>query len=86
MVVKVGGGARRHAAAIEALLEATGGVAALSPGALGVLPDAHPRNLHVGGSKGTLSGNYAMANADLFVNLGNAALGPERLGPATHES
>ncbi|MHC4137776.1 MAG: thiamine pyrophosphate-dependent enzyme [Planctomycetota bacterium] len=72
--VKVGGGARRHPAAIEALLGATDGVAALSPGALGVLPDAHPRNLHVGGSKGTLSGNYAMANADLVIVVGSRAV------------
>jgi 3D-(3,5/4)-trihydroxycyclohexane-1,2-dione acylhydrolase (decyclizing) len=34
VVVKVGGGARPYPAAIEALLEATDGVAALSPGAL----------------------------------------------------
>ncbi len=74
VVVKVGGGAQRYPAAIEALLEATGGVAALSPGALGVLPDAHPRNLHVGGSKGTLSGNYAMASADLLIAVGSRAV------------
>ena len=67
VAIKVGGGARRYPAAIEALVDATGGVAVLSPGALGVLPDAHPRNMHVGGSKGTLSGNYAMANADLVI-------------------
>ena len=74
VVVKVGGGARPHPAAIEALLDATGGVAALSPGALGVLPDAHPRNMHVGGSKGTMSGNYAMANADLLIAVGSRAV------------
>jgi 3D-(3,5/4)-trihydroxycyclohexane-1,2-dione acylhydrolase (decyclizing) len=74
VVVKVGGGARPHPAAIEALLHATDGVAALSPGALGVLPDAHPRNMHVGGSKGTLSGNYAMANADLVIVVGSRAV------------
>jgi 3D-(3,5/4)-trihydroxycyclohexane-1,2-dione acylhydrolase (decyclizing) len=74
VVVKVGGGARSHPAAIEALLEASDGVAALSPGALGVLPDAHPRNMHVGGSKGTMSGNYAMANADLLFVVGSRAV------------
>jgi 3D-(3,5/4)-trihydroxycyclohexane-1,2-dione acylhydrolase (decyclizing) len=74
VVVKVGGGARPHPAAIGALLNATDGVAALSPGALGVLPDAHPRNMHVGGSKGTMSGNYAMANADLLIAVGSRAV------------
>jgi 3D-(3,5/4)-trihydroxycyclohexane-1,2-dione acylhydrolase (decyclizing) len=74
IVIKAGGGARRFPAAIEALAQATGGVVALSPGALGVLPDAHPRNLHVGGSKGTLSGNWAMANADLVIVVGSRAV------------
>jgi 3D-(3,5/4)-trihydroxycyclohexane-1,2-dione acylhydrolase (decyclizing) len=74
VVVKLGGGARAHPAAIEALLFATDGVAALSPGALGALPDAHPRNMHVGGSKGTISGNYAMANADLVIVVGSRAV------------
>jgi len=74
VVIKVGGGARCYPAAIAALVDATGGVAVLSPGALGVLPDAHPRNMHVGGSKGTLSGNYAMANADLVIVIGSRAV------------
>jgi len=74
IAVKLGGGARGFPAAVEALLEAAGAVAALSPGALGVLPDAHPRNLHVGGSKGSISGNYAMAQADLVVAVGSRAV------------
>ena len=74
VAIKVGGGARRYPAAVEALVSATGGVAVLSPGALGALPDAHPRNMHVGGSKGTLSGNFAMANADLVIVVGSRAV------------
>jgi 3D-(3,5/4)-trihydroxycyclohexane-1,2-dione acylhydrolase (decyclizing) len=74
VAIKVGGGARRYSAAVEALVSATGGVAVLSPGALGVLPDAHPRNMHVGGSKGTLSGNFAMAHADLVIVVGSRAV------------
>lgn len=74
VVIKVGGGARCYPAAIAALVNATDGVAVLSPGALGVLPDAHPRNMHVGGSKGTLSGNYAMAHADLVIVIGSRAV------------
>jgi 3D-(3,5/4)-trihydroxycyclohexane-1,2-dione acylhydrolase (decyclizing) len=74
IVVKLGGGARRFPGAIADLLAATGAVAALSPGALGVLPDAHPRNMHVGGSKGSLSGNHAMAHADLVIVIGSRAV------------
>jgi 3D-(3,5/4)-trihydroxycyclohexane-1,2-dione acylhydrolase (decyclizing) len=44
VAIKLGGGARHFPAAIEALVTASGAVAVLSPGALGVLPDAHPRN------------------------------------------
>jgi 3D-(3,5/4)-trihydroxycyclohexane-1,2-dione acylhydrolase (decyclizing) len=74
IVVKLGGGARRFSKAVASLLEATGAVAALSPGAIGTLPDAHPRNLHVGGSKGTLCGNHAMARADLLIAVGSRAV------------
>jgi len=52
IVVKVGGGARAFPGKVRALVEATGGVAVLSPGALGVLPDSHPQNMGVMGSKG----------------------------------
>jgi 3D-(3,5/4)-trihydroxycyclohexane-1,2-dione acylhydrolase (decyclizing) len=39
-----------------------------------VLPDAHPQNMHVGGSKGSISGNFAMNNADLVVVIGSRAV------------
>ncbi|MBP1775999.1 MAG: thiamine pyrophosphate-binding protein, partial [candidate division NC10 bacterium] len=71
IVLKVGGGARAFPGQVRALVEATGGVAVLSPGALGVLPDSHPRNLGVMGSKGSLSGNYAADQADLLIVIGS---------------
>jgi 3D-(3,5/4)-trihydroxycyclohexane-1,2-dione acylhydrolase (decyclizing) len=74
IVVKLGGGAHGFPEAVDRLLDATGAVAALSPGALGVLPDAHPRNMHVGGSKGSLSGNHAMAEAELVIVVGSRAV------------
>ncbi|MCB1760751.1 MAG: thiamine pyrophosphate-binding protein [Gammaproteobacteria bacterium] len=74
IVIKVGGGGRRHAAAIRRLAEASGAVAVLSPGSTGVLPDAHPQNMHVGGSKGSISGNYAMANGELLIVIGSRAV------------
>lgn len=74
IVVKAGGGARAHAAAVRRLVEATGAVAVLSPGSTGVLPDAHPQNMHVGGSKGSISGNHAMEHAELLVVIGSRAV------------
>ncbi|MCB1499120.1 MAG: thiamine pyrophosphate-binding protein [Bauldia sp.] len=74
VVVKVGGGARRFAAEVRSLIEKTGAVAVLSPGSTGVLPDGHRQNLHVGGSKGSLSGNFAMAEATLLVAIGTRAV------------
>jgi hypothetical protein len=42
-----------------------------SPGSTGVLPDDHPQNMHVGGSKGSISGNFAMENAALAIVIGS---------------
>src|SRR5262249_34951719 len=60
-VIKAGGGARGHDGAILRLAQAAGAAVVLSPGSTGVLPDHHPQNMHVGGSKGSISGNFAMA-------------------------
>lgn len=43
----------------------------LSPGSTGVLPDDHPQNMHVGGSKGSISGNFAMEEAELAIFVGS---------------
>jgi 3D-(3,5/4)-trihydroxycyclohexane-1,2-dione acylhydrolase (decyclizing) len=72
--IKAGGGTRGHDEAIRRLTEAAGAAAVLSPGSTGVLPDAHPQNLHVGGSKGSISGNFAMAEADLLIAIGTRAV------------
>jgi 3D-(3,5/4)-trihydroxycyclohexane-1,2-dione acylhydrolase (decyclizing) len=74
IAIKAGGGARRFPAQVRALAAAVGGPVVLSPGALGVLPDADPLNMHVGGSKGSISGNYAMENADLAIIVGSRAV------------
>ncbi len=71
VVVRVGGGARDAGPEIERLLEATDGVAVTSPLVSGVITYDHPRNMTVGGSKGSLSGNYAMENADLLIAVGS---------------
>ena len=71
---KAGGGTRGHDAAIRRLAEAAGAAVVLSPGSTGVMPDGHPQNMHVGGSKGSISGNYAMAEAELVVVIGSRAV------------
>ncbi len=70
VVVKVGGGARSAGPELIDLLELADGVAVTSPLVSGVIPFNHPRNMTVGGSKGSLSGNYAMDEGDLLVAVG----------------
>jgi len=74
IVVKVGGGGRRFAEWVRKLAELTGAAVVLAPGATGVLPDGHPQNMHVGGSKGTISGNFAMREATLLIAIGTRAV------------
>jgi 3D-(3,5/4)-trihydroxycyclohexane-1,2-dione acylhydrolase (decyclizing) len=70
VVVRVGGGARYAGNQIAEFLDLVDGVAVTSPLASGVIPYDHPRNMTVGGSKGSLCGNHAMENGDLLVALG----------------
>lgn len=70
VVVRVGGGAREAGPELLQFLELTDAVAVISPLVSGVIPYDHPRNMTVGGSKGSISGNYAMEHADLLVALG----------------
>jgi 3D-(3,5/4)-trihydroxycyclohexane-1,2-dione acylhydrolase (decyclizing) len=74
VAIKAGGGTRGHDAAVRKLAEEAGAAVVLSPGSTGVLPDAHPQNMHVGGSKGSISGNFAMANAELVIVIGSRAV------------
>jgi len=71
VAIKAGGGTRGHDAAVRRLAEMAGAAVVLSPGSTGVLPDAHPQNMHVGGSKGSISGNFAMAHAELVIVIGS---------------
>jgi 3D-(3,5/4)-trihydroxycyclohexane-1,2-dione acylhydrolase (decyclizing) len=74
VVIKAGGGSRQFAEEVLSLAEATGAPIVLSPGSLGILPDDHPLNMHVGGSKGSISGNGAMEGAELFIVIGSRAV------------
>ncbi len=71
VVVRVGGGAREAGAELPEFLDVVDGVAVLSPLVSGVIACQHPRNMTVGGSKGSICGNYAMENADLLVAIGS---------------
>ncbi|MBW1642739.1 MAG: thiamine pyrophosphate-binding protein, partial [Deltaproteobacteria bacterium] len=70
MVVKVGGGARHIQSGLLEFLDLSDGVAVNSPLVPGVVPFSHERNMTVGGSKGSISGNYAMEEADMLVAIG----------------
>jgi len=74
VVIKVGGGARSAGPEIAELLTLADAVAVSSPLASGVIPFEHPRNMTVGGSKGSVSGNFAMENADLLIAVGTRAV------------
>lgn len=74
VVVKVGGGARNAGPEVRELLELVDGVLVNTPIAPGVIPYAHERNMLVGGSKGSICGNFAMENADLLVAIGTRAV------------
>ncbi len=71
ITVKAGGGARNLSPeTVEALINTTGGVWVHGPGIPGLLPASDKRNMSVGGSKGSISGNYALENSDLLIILG----------------
>ena len=74
VLVKVGGGARHCGPELEALVERVDGVVVHTPVATGVIPHDHPRNMGVGGSKGSICGNHAMEHADLLVAVGTRAV------------
>ena len=74
IVIKAGGGARAHHEAIRKFATRVGAPVVLSPGSTGVVADSHDQNMHVGGSKGSISGNYAMHNADSVIMIGSRAV------------
>ena len=74
-VVKVGNGARNlPSALLDEFLRRCDAAYVHGPSAVGILPGSHPRNMTVGGSKGSISGNAAMAGADLVVAIGARAV------------
>lgn len=74
IVIKIGFGARNASREIMQLSQLVDGVCVLTPIATGSVPYDHPRCMGVGGSKGSLCGNYAMENADLLIAIGTRAV------------
>ena len=71
VVIKVGRGAAGASRQVLALAEKLDAVCVLSPSSVGIIPSSHPRNMGVGGSKGSLSGNYAMEKAETLIVVGS---------------
>lgn len=70
IVIKVGGGGRYLGDELEKFLELADAVVVSTPIASGAVPASNKRNMMVGGSKGSICGNYAMDEADLLVAIG----------------
>ncbi len=70
VVVKIGNGGRQIGSPLQEFLELVDGVAVTSPISTGAIPASNERCMFVGGSKGSISGNFAMENADLLVAIG----------------
>ena len=74
IAIKCGGGSRKFNHQVKIFSELLQAPVILSPGSLGVMPDQHKNNMHVGGSKGSLSGNFAMSNAELLISIGSRSV------------
>ncbi len=73
-VIKVGGGARGCGDQVRELAGLIDAVIVTSPISNAVVPASEPRSMTVGGSKGSISGNFAMDNADALLAVGTRAV------------
>ncbi|MFT5631289.1 MAG: 3D-(3,5/4)-trihydroxycyclohexane-1,2-dione acylhydrolase (decyclizing) [Gammaproteobacteria bacterium] len=71
IVIKAGGGTRAHHKALRKFAQKVAVPVVLSPGSSGVMMDAHVQNMHVGGSKGSICGNFAMQQAEAVIVIGS---------------
>lgn len=71
ITVKAGGGAAGVSAQVlEEFLELADAVYVHGPQVPGLYPSSMPRNMGVGGSKGSISGNFAMNECELMIVIG----------------
>jgi 3D-(3,5/4)-trihydroxycyclohexane-1,2-dione acylhydrolase (decyclizing) len=73
-VIKVGGGGRFAGPELTQLVKLSGAVLVHTPIATGCISYQDSHNMGVGGSKGSLCGNYAMENADLLIAIGTRSV------------
>lgn len=75
VVVKTGNGARGvDPESMRELIDRADAAYVHGPQAVGIVSGSNPRNMTVGGSKGSSSGNAVMAEADLVVAIGARAV------------
>lgn len=74
ITIKLGQGARGCGPEVEELAELLDAAIVSGPNATGIVPAGNPRNMSVGGSKGSLSGNFAMNEADSVIVIGARAV------------
>ncbi|HOF12873.1 MAG TPA: thiamine pyrophosphate-dependent enzyme [Spirochaetota bacterium] len=69
VTIKIGNGARGCGSYIETLANLLDAAIVSGPSSAGIVPYTNPRYMGVGGSKGSLSGNFAM-EADCIIVIG----------------
>jgi len=74
VAIKIGNGARGCSKEICELAELLDAAIVSGPSSTGIVPYSHPRYMSVGGSKGSLCGNYAMNEADVVIVIGARAV------------
>lgn len=74
IVIKVGRGAKGCGVLLHKLSNLVDGVFVMSPSSLGIVPSSLDCNMGVGGSKGSISGNYAMENAEILLVVGSRSV------------
>jgi 3D-(3,5/4)-trihydroxycyclohexane-1,2-dione acylhydrolase (decyclizing) len=74
VVIKVGRGSSQAGKELKVLAELVDGIFVMSPSSLGIIPSSDNRNMGVGGSKGSISGNFAMAEAETLIVAGSRAV------------
>ncbi len=74
ITIKLGNGARGCGKEIMEVAELLDAAIVSGPSSTGIVPYSHPRYMSVGGSKGSLCGNYAMNEADTVIVIGARAV------------
>ena len=74
ITIKIGNGARGAGKEVVQLAKLLDAAIVEGASSTGIVPYSEPRNMTVGGSKGSLSGNYAMNEADLVIVIGGRAV------------